>query len=434
MIIGGIYMKIILVNFFLLFFPFLSHAEGLWSHIQEIEGNKIGIVRSIAEGPDSTLWFGSDNGLFSYKDGQWKSIKLPEGQLTVPTVGVDSNGSVWIVLGYPLSLAKFSNGNWITIPSEGWLPYELSVAPDDKIWIRTNQTSNNIQASIYRYDGNTFTLIPQDSTLHKENDPYGNISYLKVMPNGDVWCRYGEPIFYEGPQRKFYGVSRYNGTDWKTFSVADGLLRNEVTSIAGDRMGNVAVSYEIANGISLFNGQTWKTLATAYGGFIAYGPDNILWCANIYGGYLRRYDGLSWITYNVMPYFLGLSDIIVDNKNTVWLATDNGIISFRIDETSISKPGTNPLPILIKGNYPNPFNQMTAIEYYLSKEGNIKLEIYSLSGQKIRTLVSGNMKGGIHSITWEGRNEKGISVASGLYLCCLTMNKLTSVRRIILLK
>ncbi len=88
-------------------------------------------------------------------------------------------------------------------------------------------------------------------------------------------------------------------------------------------------------------------------------------------------------------------------------------------------------------NYPNPFNPETTIEYSLA-EGTVNisvhLEIYNILGQKVRTLVRDMHTAGFYSVTWDGTNDLGNSVASGMYLYTLRAGEFREVKRMILLR
>jgi hypothetical protein len=66
-------------------------------------------------------------------------------------------------------------------------------------------------------------------------------------------------------------------------------------------------------------------------------------------------------------------------------------------------------------NNPNPFRSVTYIRYCLPKDGPVELVVYDLSGQLVRILVKGEESAGIHSVNWDGKNEQGLSVSSGVY-------------------
>jgi Tol biopolymer transport system component len=86
------------------------------------------------------------------------------------------------------------------------------------------------------------------------------------------------------------------------------------------------------------------------------------------------------------------------------------------------------------GNYPNPFNPSTTIEFTLASPGKASLAVYDLLGRKVRGLVSGQMAAGSHSVVWNGRDENGKAVSSGIYLSCLTQAGKSVSRRMLLLK
>jgi len=66
-------------------------------------------------------------------------------------------------------------------------------------------------------------------------------------------------------------------------------------------------------------------------------------------------------------------------------------------------------------NHPNPFNQTTKIGFTLARSGYVILSIYDLLGRKIRTLASQNLSSGYKSVLWDGKNDSGEDVASGIY-------------------
>lgn len=77
---------------------------------------------------------------------------------------------------------------------------------------------------------------------------------------------------------------------------------------------------------------------------------------------------------------------------------------------------------------PNPFNPRTTIQFHLAAEGNASLKIYNLAGQMVRTLIEGALTEGDHSILWNGRDDRGVSMSSGAYFVRLeTANTISSL-------
>ncbi len=85
-------------------------------------------------------------------------------------------------------------------------------------------------------------------------------------------------------------------------------------------------------------------------------------------------------------------------------------------------------------NYPNPFNPVTEIRYRLPASEQVTLVVYNLLGQKVRTLVHATQTAGWHSVQWDGRNELGEKVSSGVYIYRLTAGDQQAVRKMILMK
>jgi hypothetical protein len=83
---------------------------------------------------------------------------------------------------------------------------------------------------------------------------------------------------------------------------------------------------------------------------------------------------------------------------------------------------------------PNPFNPSTTISFTLPSLGMAILIIYDISGRKVRELASGTLQIGRHSILWDGRDDSGRAVSSGVYFARLTMGKSVAVRKMLLMK
>ncbi len=85
-------------------------------------------------------------------------------------------------------------------------------------------------------------------------------------------------------------------------------------------------------------------------------------------------------------------------------------------------------------NYPNPFNPTTMIKYQLAKPANVTLKIYNVTGQLVRTLVNDNQNAGYYTIQWNGLNNAGEQVSSGVYFFRLEAGSFVSFKKMLLLK
>ncbi len=95
-----------------------------------------------------------------------------------------------------------------------------------------------------------------------------------------------------------------------------------------------------------------------------------------------------------------------------------------------------PVEFLLKQNYPNPFNPATSIEYEISRAGLVRITIYNILGQKIRTLVNQHQVTGNYRVQWDGSGAVGVSqAASGIYFYELRVDgRLIDQKKMILLK
>ena len=88
----------------------------------------------------------------------------------------------------------------------------------------------------------------------------------------------------------------------------------------------------------------------------------------------------------------------------------------------------------LSNNYPNPFNPTTTIKYSVPASENVKLIVYNMLGQEVKTLVNAEQGVGSYSVTWDGTSNLGSKVASGMYIYRLTAGKLVSSKKMILMK
>jgi hypothetical protein len=116
-------------------------------------------------------------------------------------------------------------------------------------------------------------------------------------------------------------------------------------------------------------------------------------------------------------------------QNYIVMVEGNGITGIDI------KPGAEILKTYtLHQNYPNPFNPSTSITYDLSIADNISLKVYDLLGQEVKTLVNGDVSAGSHTVVWNGTNNSGSQVASGIYIYTLQVGSKKLNKRMTLLR
>ncbi|MCY4605823.1 MAG: T9SS type A sorting domain-containing protein, partial [Gemmatimonadetes bacterium] len=105
--------------------------------------------------------------------------------------------------------------------------------------------------------------------------------------------------------------------------------------------------------------------------------------------------------------------------------------------TSVSTPSTTPAIPTTSGlspNFPNPFNASTQIAYDIASPGPVRLTIYNILGQPIRTLVNQFQPAGSYQVRWDARDQQGTALAAGVYLMRLYYPGGDQTRQLLLLK
>ena len=95
---------------------------------------------------------------------------------------------------------------------------------------------------------------------------------------------------------------------------------------------------------------------------------------------------------------------------------------------------TTPQRFTLDQNYPNPFNSGTSIRYALERLGAVKLTVYNLAGQQVATLVRGTREAGAYTVSWDGRDDDGKELASGMYMYRLRAGDGVLTHKLLLLR
>jgi hypothetical protein len=130
----------------------------------------------------------------------------------------------------------------------------------------------------------------------------------------------------------------------------------------------------------------------------------------------------------------------VRSKGTTGSSAYFPVQSFRTGSVTDVTPDPIPTGFVLRQNYPNPFNPSTAVPFEISSPAFVTLIVYDLLGREIQSLVSGQMSAGAHMVRWNGANENGEPVPSGMYLIRMTASSATmrggfvATRKVMLLK
>jgi len=128
-------------------------------------------------------------------------------------------------------------------------------------------------------------------------------------------------------------------------------------------------------------------------------------------------------------WYVVASDGLFETRSTSFLVNlkPSGIVPV---------PPVEPVPVAfaLGQNYPNPFNPTTNIQYDIPKASDVKIVIYNILGQPVRTLVNERKEAARHYITWDGKNDQGVTVATGTYIYQIHAGEFSATKKMNLLK
>ncbi len=193
---------------------------------------------------------------------------------------------------------------------------------------------------------------------------------------------------------------------------------------------------------SVNGGLNWTNVTPIPGSGNIYGVDG----AGMYDFWLSRGStinrstdqGATWANeFTVTGTVYGMSFVDYTPYTSGWVVTSGGNIAAFYDSTTVVgiKDVTEiPKSFSLYQNYPNPFNPTTTIKYDLKENAKVTLKIYNSLGQEVRTLVNATQNAGTYSLNWDGKNNAGVQVSSGVYIYRIQAGNFVKSHKMMLLK
>ncbi len=159
-------------------------------------------------------------------------------------------------------------------------------------------------------------------------------------------------------------------------------------------------------------------------------------------GATQTADGTIWGYWDGLIDEVGIWSRVLSAEEVSQLYNNGEGIPYS-PQSSLSKSSLSPPEVKILGapnkfalypNFPNPFNPITTIKYDLPRDSRVNLSVYNVLGQRVVTLVNGWQKAGYKSISWDGKDEFGRQVPSGIYIYRLQADDFIQSKKMILLK
>jgi uncharacterized delta-60 repeat protein len=355
-------------------------------------------------------------------------------------LAVDGSGNVYVTgrstgsgTGLDYATVKYEpNGDtaWVRRyngpGNQGDVATAIAVDGSDYVYVtgysRDSVTSNDYATIKYKPNGDTAWVRRYNGTYNHVD----NANAIAVDGSGNV---YVTGLSNESGVASYYATIKYasNGdTLWLRRYIGPGNNNDEARALALDGSGNVYVTgYSYGSGHS----QDYATIKYDSNGDTA-------WVA--------RYDGLADSTDSACAIAVDDSGNVYVTGSSIGNGTSEDCATIKYfqspsaveDETESSR---KPSEFALSQNYPNPFNPATTIKFKV-KGSRFKvpvpttLKIYDILGQKVRTLVDESKFTGDYTVQWDGKNDKGEQLASGVYFYQLKAGEYTYSKKMVLLK
>lgn len=380
------------------------------------EGIVVTDVSDLVSNSDGELFALTYDGMYrSANNGDdWMAINAGLDGLELSTVYVSANGRIYV--------GTRSNGIYYSMDNgDSWTPTDLR-----SDWILSlvenavgDLFAGTFNSSIYRSSdsGETWTQIHRDKLA-----PARNFWSLATNSNGDIFTGSDEGVFR----------SVDNGDSWT--QIGDlGRIRSLVINSDGHLFaGNLSDGVYRSNN----NGITWQNVVrfNVYDLFIS--ADGDLFAGENSAAYHSSDNGDTWSKITTGLTHTPVQALTINRSGHIFAGTRGGGVFRSADPiTSVQEISTTiPSSFALEQNYPNPFNPTTTIQFTLAKGANVKLAIYNLTGQKVATLVNKEHQPGTYSVRWDGKDESGSIVASGVYTYRLEAPERTETRKLVLIR
>lgn len=260
--------------------------------------------------------------------------------------------------------------------------------------------------------GDSIWVRRYDSPLHGYDVP----TCIAIDPSGNVYVSgFGNSDFSTG---NYFNTIKYDSGGNQLWVKRHGSGYSIPSSITADRDGNVYVTGSSNEG-------TMDYLTVKY-----LSDGNIEW-AERYNGPDSFSDGASSVLLDELGniYVCGSSQSATSTND--YLIIKYAPIVTKVDEgenTQISRIWA------LSQNYPNPFNASTVIRFTLPASGKVELDVFNILGQNIKTLADQNLSAGYQQIIWDGTDQSGNKVASGIYFYRLKTDSFSETKKMVFLK
>lgn len=299
---------------------------------------------------------------------------------------------------------------------------------NEKYWLMTGRNPNN---------NKYLPLRPEQDDITEYEQPSPNDTRFLYTIFGDGHGSAGTETLHLAPQASltYYNVFFFgsNLDDLKARSIfVENFIQGGLN--LGSITGSTCIPY--LQSVAVHNNDRFRVVWHSYTD-----PDYFLvmhkvyeapasqWVSTQLAGNTRQHilPGMQSNTW----YEVKVASVYNPGPNEVYLESETRLVN--LNHTDVEDYILTPHQVALSV-YPNPFNPETTIRYQIPAAGNTMLEIYNIKGQKVRSLMEMNQSEGEHSITWNGTDDSGRKLSSGVYLLRLRGNGYSGQTKLLLMK
>ena len=407
----------------------VTEASGYPQNFRHVTKDSLGRIWATAKEPRG--------GLYVFSDSTWRRVSF-SGPQGVSDLGRDAQGRIWVAgnfgNAYRISgntLTKYSGFEDLGV---GTLS-TLAAGSGDTVWMGGYSVVGREPnpALFLRFDGREWRRFSGADGL----PDYATIDEMAVDSTGTVWGKpfYDVPDYLAGRGGIYPSLVSYDGREWRgyEFSLGPHVEDSDYVGMIVDPGGTLWVSssslaYKTASGwmsyeYVLTGGRRMRrSMAAERAGRIWIQGDGG-WIGVFESGQFYRTPTGSNPDVFGSPFHRPPQKLYYDGE-VLWTAGSRlGRWRLPGQGTSVEDepgPGSSGQSRLLD-SYPNPFNARTTIGFELDRRQPVSLRVHNLTGQRVTTLAEGVYPEGAFAVSWDGRDDRGREVASGVYLARLRL-------------
>jgi photosystem II stability/assembly factor-like uncharacterized protein len=386
---------------------------------------------SVIEPIDSLTAYATVNNGKIYKTSDaglnWIDITSPTfpSDISVEDISAIDENSIWICGFLDITSYIFASFNG----GESWI--EQYQSDEGNIWFIEMFSKDSGMAAGYAYSDVPVPMIQTvDSGAHwiEKNHDYliGDYGHTNGIDIVDM-----DMVFF---QKKWWTLSRSTdgGASWDSVYTT---LGGEVVSFYNRQFGLLATVWgQIYKSVD--GGDTWQLISVLpvnSSNCLTFLPGNPakIWLSIEYNLFFSEDSGYSWIEYTFEEDFWSYDIDFIDDRHG-WIMAENMVYYTKTGDRIVTGIKNEPIiriDFRLDQNYPNPFNPITLIRYSLPKSEYVKINVYNLIGQRIKTLQHKIMPAGYHEVNFNAED-----LSSGIYYYRLEAGEFQDVKKMILLK